>query len=163
MQLLWCSKCGKEGGPGDFPQNRSQPKGFGSHCKKCKAEDRRRAGNTPGRQAAQRKWRQANRAHSRAYENKHRREKRLRQLYGLTIADWDAMLMAQSGHCALCGDAMNPPYVDHEHASGKVRALLCRRCNTGLGMFRDNVLMLEAAQAYLEQHNHARGMVEEDA
>jgi hypothetical protein len=53
---------------------------------------------------------------------------------GLSLAEYDALLAAQGGGCAICG---NPPKtrrldVDHDHKSGKVRGLLCHRCNRAL-------------------------------
>lgn len=50
--------------------------------------------------------------------------------------------------CVICGDA-GPLVVDHEHATGKVRGMLCNHCNRGLGHFRDSPLLLEFAAQYL--------------
>lgn len=77
---------------------------------------------------------------------------RLRR-YGLTLTQYDEMLAKQAGLCAIC---LTPPKqnehlaVDHCHASGAVRGLLCRACNTGLGFYKDDVELMKAAIAYLE-------------
>lgn len=57
----------------------------------------------------------------------------LKHLYGLTVEQWDQMLIAQSGLCALCDMPMENPHVDHSHTTGQVRGMLCLRCNTTLG------------------------------
>jgi hypothetical protein len=75
--------------------------------------------------------------------------------FGLTIADYDRMLARQGGQCAICGrrDAGNTPKgrfcIDHDHVTGQVRALLCEKCNRGLGHYDDDPERLEAAARYL--------------
>lgn len=59
------------------------------------------------------------------------------------------MLTDADGECSICEYPMTPPGVDHDHETGKVRGLICRKCNTGLGMFRDDPLILERAANYL--------------
>lgn len=80
--------------------------------------------------------------------------------YGVTEAQWRAMLRNQGGMCAICG-ASEPGgkgqwHVDHDHRTGNVRALLCHMCNVGLGAFRDNTDLLRAAMGYLTRHRTAR-------
>lgn len=70
--------------------------------------------------------------------------------YGLTTEIFEATLQAQNGECAICQKPMTKPAVDHCHETGWVRALLCGNCNTGLGLFREDVGNLRAAIAYLE-------------
>jgi chorismate mutase len=75
--------------------------------------------------------------------------------YGLTQADYDAMLLAQDGRCAVCaGPPVGKPFllVDHDHGTGQVRGLLCQPCNVGLGHFQDEPARLQAALAYLTRH-----------
>jgi hypothetical protein len=83
------------------------------------------------------------------------RDKQLRRKYGLTRADWDAMFEAQGRRCAICG-IQNPVRswtVDHCHATGRVRAILCHPCNVGLGQFNDKAELLIAAAGYLRAHS----------
>jgi len=88
------------------------------------------------------------------------RKRRLRadalKRYCITEAEFDVMFKAQGGRCAICGtDQYNNrgPQIDHDHASGKVRAILCNACNGGLGLFKDNIDIMEAAVAYLKNAN----------
>jgi len=67
------------------------------------------------------------------------------------------MVDDQDGVCAICGE---PPggrwkklHVDHDHETGRVRALLCVSCNRALGWFRDNPEILRKAIVYLEEHS----------
>ena len=86
------------------------------------------------------------------------RDTRLRRVYGIGVDDYDRMLEAQDGGCAICS---RPPredislHVDHEPVSGGVRALLCFKCNNLLGDVGDDAWLLRAAAEYLEAHEKA--------
>jgi len=80
------------------------------------------------------------------------RDAQIRLNYGLEPEDWDALLISQAGRCAVCADPMQVPYVDHDHETGKVRALLCRDCNTMLGYAQDDPAILRGAVEYLERY-----------
>jgi len=77
---------------------------------------------------------------------------RLRSLYDITVEQFDQMLEAQDSSCLICHRSFDdyPPVVDHDHATGAVRALLCTNCNTGLGQFMDEPELLRAGADYLE-------------
>jgi hypothetical protein len=82
----------------------------------------------------------------------------LKKQYGLTVEQYEAMLKEQHGLCAIC---QKPPKkrrldVDHDHADGHVRQLLCERCNKGMGCFEDSPQLLEAALRYLRKHSQLR-------
>lgn len=83
------------------------------------------------------------------------RAKYLRSKFGLTQADYDAMLAVQDGLCAICRRPGEQSYkglhIDHDHESGRVRGLLCHRCNMALGLLGDSVTALAEAIAYLDR------------
>ena|ERR1035437_10202672 len=72
-------------------------------------------------------------------------------LYGLTKAGYDKLFKRQRGLCALC---RKPKVlsVDHSHSSNKLRGLLCHSCNVGLGIFKDDPVLLRRAIAYLVKY-----------
>lgn len=104
-------------------------------------------------------------AYQRAYDAAHPEEvraanrvQRMRR-YGLTVAEYEAMLAAQAGRCACCrkiethrgrNGEVSRLAVDHDHVTGSVRALLCHSCNTGVGSFYDEPALLRAAAEYIE-------------
>ncbi len=87
---------------------------------------------------------------------------RLKRKYGLTIAAYDAMLAEQNERCAICREPFDDTRaryvcVDHDHATGAVRGLLCFNCNTVLGKVRDKPELLFNAIHYLERHTPKTG------
>lgn len=75
--------------------------------------------------------------------------------FGLTSADYQALLASQGGVCAICG---RPEHgrrlaVDHDHITGAVRGLLCRHCNLALGQFGDDPARIDRAASYLRGEN----------
>lgn len=75
-------------------------------------------------------------------------------MYGITREQYDTTVIAQNGVCAICrrhcssGKRLS---VDHHHSSGRVRGLLCGRCNLGIGQLNDDPAQLRAAADYLEK------------
>lgn len=83
-----------------------------------------------------------------------KREQYLRTQFGITHAEYEMLLTAQGGVCAICGTTdpgRSSPYfhIDHCHATNTIRGLLCNGCNLGLGHFKDDTDRLNAAIAYL--------------
>ncbi|MBV9293805.1 MAG: endonuclease VII domain-containing protein [Frankiales bacterium] len=74
----------------------------------------------------------------------------LKSAFGLTPEEHQALLEQQGGRCVICG-ATPPTHTDHDHSTGAVRGLLCGPCNMGLGQFRDDPALLEAAADYLRE------------
>lgn len=86
----------------------------------------------------------------------HRYGLQLKRAYGMTSADYEKMLNSQSGCCAICGIPAGKIkrgggrlVVDHDHETGKVRGLLCHKCNRGIGQFNDDITLLDSAKRYL--------------
>lgn len=119
-------------------------------CRECeRARDRvRYVRDREKRNAAGRAW------HARQSE-RDKRAARLRK-FGITPEDYDGMLAAQGGGCAICGSTEPGGrwgthfHVDHCHESGRVRGLLCGNCNVLLGHAQDDPGRLTEAARYLE-------------
>ena len=102
-------------------------------CKQCTCVDAKR-------------WREAN---PELFRQAIRKNQLLRQ-YGISIEEYDALRESQRGACAICGATpVTNLHVDHDHTTGKVRGLLCRACNTALGMFQDDASILGKAIDYI--------------
>lgn len=141
--LKTCPKCLEEKPVGEywFRKSRQQP---ASRCKPCSVE-------------ANKQWRLDNPEHGRERYQREKmqiRERHLIRKYGVSLSDYDSMLHAQNGHCAICPRRESEQrhgvfHVDHCHQSGAVRGLLCRGCNHMLGHVRDNTAVLGRAIDYL--------------
>jgi hypothetical protein len=94
------------------------------------------------------------RAWQKQYNAGRKRENRdthLRRTFGITIDDFETMLIAQGGGCAICGRPApegTSLHVDHDHETGVVRGLLCFTCNGALGMLTENDEYLARAFDY---------------
>jgi hypothetical protein len=89
----------------------------------------------------------------RKHRDEHEQRRRLRK-YGLTQHEYDQLLVAQGGRCRTCGTdepGVKGWCIDHCHRSGQVRALLCSRCNTVLGLANEDPAVLRALADFAEQ------------
>lgn len=129
-----CTKCGQTQPLDHF----YKAAGNEYRCKVCQA-------------AYQREWARQRKARLGFVKHRHpdrERQYRFRKRYGLTAATYAALLAAQGNMCALC--RRRPPVeVDHDHATGVVRGLLCAPCNHGLGLLGDTPEALHRAITYL--------------
>lgn len=119
-----CTQCGESKSSSEFPQ----------HTRNGKTQKRYHS------------------ASCRDCKNVARRDQKLRQVYGISLEQYDAMLQGQNGGCAICGatPGLRSHVVDHDHNTGQVRGLLCESCNNGIGRFQDNPALLRQAATYLE-------------
>lgn len=76
------------------------------------------------------------------------------KVYDLSIEEYNALLEKQGHACAICRKTASGGkgrwHIDHNHATGRVRGLLCAMCNVGLGNFYDDITLLRGAIDYLE-------------
>lgn len=86
------------------------------------------------------------------------RKKSLKSVYGLTFEQYQHMWDTQHGCCAICHEdlAGKRSCIDHDHATGVVRGILCNGCNVGIAHFRESPAKLEAAIQYLRQAGSVR-------
>lgn len=176
-----CGGCKKERPATEFWKDRSQSDGLQRKCKPCHrkatssaAKRRRRQDRqeSPGHQRCTKCGRRKSlerfhrardrrtgrrptcKACVREYSKQHRLRNRCAQ-HGITLDDYERMMHEQKGRCRICRTSFGqrPPVVDHCHAEGYVRGLLCGECNLGLGKFRDDPELLREAVRYLERGN----------
>lgn len=119
-----------------------------SYCKPCAKLQRSDWYHTGGGRNWHKQYRKDNPEALAAATRRHN----LKKHYGLSETDYEALLVAQGGVCALC---KQPPVakrlaVDHDHSTLRRRALLCGSCNTALGAFHDNPALLRQAADYVE-------------
>jgi hypothetical protein len=130
--------------------------GIRSICRTCHnrlQRERYAAAGEEGRKLAReahRKWVAKNRSRRREYE----RRRGWRRHFGLSIEQFEQLVRKQGGGCAIC--AGKPPSgsvlcVDHDHATGEIRGLLCGPCNIGLARFKDDPVLLKRAVSYLRR------------
>ena len=73
--------------------------------------------------------------------------------YGITIEQLSELIKTANNKCQICGSVfskINKPHVDHDHKTKVIRGILCRNCNTGIGMLRDSPKILKLAIEYLK-------------
>lgn len=165
----FCKKCFLTKEIEEFPRDATKKDGYAHACKICKKEQHtkwldinREAYNKKRREDP--KVKKENRERRNQYvKNKvatnpnYIREQNLQKDFGLSIKDFEDLLLVQNNKCWIC-NIDHELYrhiegkrfaVDHDHKTGKIRGLLCHKCNTSLGKFQDSVEMLQKAIDYL--------------
>jgi len=154
-----CGSCGEEKSLSAFSKDKKGKGGLSSKCKECAKE-------------ATRLWKLANPEQARLavkncfnrnrqqYYSSHN-ERQLLVKYGLTKEAYVTLVQNCGDICPICGrefgvTAYTKPVIDHCHTSGKVRGLICRQCNIGLGAFKDNIKSMKNAIEYLKENNDQR-------
>jgi|ERR1700689_1341081 len=155
--LKWCPACEHLLDVGEFHKNRRAWDGLYDRCKTCNAAIAARWHSEKQQDPEYREqknrravaWRAANKGEKLRRANKNAN---LKQLYGITLEQFEAMLAAQRNRCAICLRRFTnarDTHVDHNHVTGVVRGILCTSCNNGLGRFRDDPAVLRRAARYL--------------
>ena len=131
-----CSRCKKELPFSCFHKRSERKSGHVSACKECAIKP-----YTTEKQARQRSY-------------------KLMANFGMTVEQYDDLLIAQGNVCAICtkpetsrsgAGVIKRLAVDHNHSTGKVRGLLCENCNRGLGLFKEDEGIMQSAISYLKE------------
>lgn len=126
-----CSLCKLEKSSKEFSKDKRYKDGLFCYCKSCATKKRL-------------EWRKKNVERDVSNE--------LKRLYGITYEDKLELFKKQNYKCAICNiDILkdNQAHLDHCHKTNKVRGVLCNGCNTGIGMLKDSVEIMESAIKYL--------------
>jgi hypothetical protein len=127
-------------------------------CSCCNISKRRNAFGSRGNgllkskcKECENNWQKAN------YNPLKKKDQNLRREHGIDLEEYNAKLINQDFRCALCSVHITEAvkgqlHVDHCHASGKTRELLCMKCNTALGKVNDDVSLLKRMIDYIEKH-----------
>ena len=134
-----CTKCGVEKPLFEFYKDAIRKDGLRGPCKTCDIKKSRLyRKNFPEKSKNQVK------------------SSKLKIKYGIDLPEFKQMKDTQNNKCAICkSEFINSKYtcVDHNHTTGKIRAILCHNCNTGLGHFKENTDSLKSAVEYLKKYN----------
>lgn len=146
-----CTKCGVSQEATRF--NTREKGHLRATCKTCdNTYKRERYASSP----------EHHRERSRAYAKTSRgkdttKNRHLKRMYDITLEEYRSMVEVQNNCCAICGYHTTKEYgglvVDHNHETGKVRGLLCKNCNTGIGLLQEETIVLTNAIKYLIKHN----------
>lgn len=171
--MKFCPKCKETKSLECFNKNKARHDGLAPHCKECRTKyqktqdfkEKRKIYNFKNKERIsqlRKEWYLENRE-KRLVKSlndycKHKQKRKNRTLkikYGIDLKDYESMLLSQDGKCKICKKAKPGKYnffaVDHDHLTGKVRGLLCSKCNIGLGQFEDNEDLLIEASKYLAE------------
>jgi len=137
-----CKTCGEQKPIEDFPERYGYAGSRRPHCKPCYREYMRLS------------------YHKNKYKHPYNYEKdkntKLLRSFGISLDDYNSMLVEQNGGCAICGTTdtgkRNAFAVDHCHTTGEVRGLLCQNCNTAIGSLKDDENIMMNAINYIRKH-----------
>lgn len=137
LTMKVCTRCGKEKAIEEYNYSSEKGKKINT-CKECRVDQKRERDRLD------------------PYEKKRRtRNSNLKRKFGITIDEYDEMLFEQGGECFICGEKQNGNKelsVDHDHVTGKIRSLLCSRCNTFVGYVESNPNLLSKVMDYIKSY-----------
>lgn len=134
MRLKHCPNCGEDKPTSGFNRNRTKPDGLSTWCRECRSAAHIDSGR------GRREWERIKAdPELRKRQAAAQRRTRLKNRYGLSEDDFDRMVKDQDGVCAICHrDPGYRLFIDHCHKTGKVRGLVCSKCNGALGWLENN-------------------------
>jgi DNA-directed RNA polymerase subunit RPC12/RpoP len=136
MNKLKCSSCKESKVPSLFYKNKSTKTGYSNQCQDCR-----------------KKWKPSEEQKLRY--NERTRVWNRKKLSGFTKEDFETKLKEQGYKCAICGTddpGKTNWHADHDHKTGQKRGVLCHKCNTGLGLLKDDIDILCAAIEYINHY-----------
>jgi len=147
-----CNKCNKLKSLQEFHKHSTAKDGLRYECKNCRKERDRIYRRTPAGRAA------SKRSNKKQVEKGNAAKATLKynlKKFNLTLVDYDLLSAEQDHVCAICNNINENGRrlsVDHDHETGKVRSLLCMKCNSLLGFVKDDVKILKNAINYLKRY-----------
>lgn len=154
MKQKTCTKCGeiKPVTPEYFHRDKYQKSGLGTQCKVCRLKTSIAYAKTPAGIQARKRVEDKRKGSEKSKLGHHKQKLRH---YGMTLQQYDEMLEDQNGVCAICGGINTNGrrlYVDHNHETGKIRALLCCLCNNLIGNAKEDIIILRSVINYLKEN-----------
>jgi len=145
----------------NFAKDLKRKDGLTPHCKSCLKMYREK--NKEQRNETIKQWRKRHPEKLKEYAKKkcalektkvRMKKYRLKSRYGMNQEEWQAMFEKQNGKCPIClkhsTELEEVLHIDHCHKTGKVRGLLCSRCNKAIGLLNDDFPTLKRAITYLK-------------
>lgn len=120
-----------------FPKCHTCKDGHNNYCQSCKSKKTYNI-----------EWSKTHKEYKRKWNVLHRY-----RYYNLSNEEYTSMKLKQNGHCLICDKKHDKLNIDHCHANGKVRGLLCSNCNKGLGFFQEDINLLLKAITYLKNNS----------
>lgn len=139
-----CNACTIEKPISEFHRDSKSKDGIARTCRTCRLiQNKKWQSNNPER--AKKCWKKSSK------KRYNREEKRLKK-YNLTKEIYQELKIFSNNQCNICEQNFVPyEYIDHCHTTGKIRGLLCGKCNTAIGSMRDNPILLRKAAEYVEK------------
>lgn len=150
--MKYCGSCKQLLPVDQFYKQSNSRDGLHAHCAACSSAKARRY-YEDHRESQKEKARERNKHHE---VKASKRNRNLKVNYGITADEYQALFEVQGGCCAICGVHQSSLkyklYVDHNHKNGEVRGLLCKHCNSAIGLMNDDPQRLTEAIRYLEKY-----------
>lgn len=142
----------------EFPKRVGSKDGTRNECKKCYSERSSswaKKNNYKYQTDRYNKLDEEKKKNITKEQRENNKKHKIFKKYGLTILQYNKMVKNQGNKCKICSENFEKtPCIDHDHKTGRVRGLLCSKCNSLLGFAKDNIKILNNAIAYLGISTH---------